>query len=266
MKEIKKSGERNIRLRPYIKIAFFSFLAFALVGICLFSALFYDGYDEYDLIEIPNIYGILEDDIVLPDNIKLLKSYEYTSDELACRVIYQSAVGEKKSSGEYTLLVKIGLKKERYTLPNLIGKSEDSAKDIIKSLGGCVNVEYIDSLDNEGVVYQSPKAGAVIYKGDTVEIFVSRNNTKKSVCVPSLEGTRIGDAIAKIKEMGLSLGKIDYLSCDDMESGVVLSQSLPDGSYVCFGREINLKVSRKTEINQMKESRKNIWMTKKRAE
>ena len=265
MKENKKGSKRKIRLRPYIKIAFFSALIFLSIVICLFSSLFYSEYDEYEVIEIPNVYGVHEGNIVLPDNIRLLRSYEYCDDEYAGRVIYQSAVGKKKSRGEYTLLVKIGLGKEKYTVPSLCGKSEDEAKRIVDSMGGRVNVEYIDGYENR-VVYQSPREGVALCKGDAVTVFVSRKNADKSVCVPSLEGTRVGDAIAKIKEMGLSLGKIDYLSCDDMESGVVLSQSLPDGSYVCFGREINLKVSRKTEINQMKESRKNIWMTKKRAE
>ena len=108
--------------------------------------------------------------------------------------------------------------------------------------------------------------GAVIYKGDTVEIFVSRNNTKKSVCVPSLEGLNIEEAIDKIKKSQLSLGNVQYMLCDDFESGVVLMQSLPEGSYVSLQREMNLVVSKKTEINRMKESHKNIWMTKKRAE
>ena len=263
MKENKKSG---VRLRPYIKIAFFSALTFIFIGICLFFSLFFDEYEKYKLIEIPNLYGVLEGDIALPDGIELFCSYEDSDDEYSGRVIYQSAIGEKKSRGDYHLYIKIGRMRQKYSLPSLVGKNEDEAKEIIKSLGCVVSVEYIDGGEYGKVLYQSPKAQTNVNFGDKITVFVSKKSENKSLCVPSLEGIAFGEAVAKIEECGLVLGDISYIVCDDMESGVVLSQSIPQGAYIEKSRKINLKVSKQTEINRMKESHKNIWMTKKRAE
>lgn len=266
MKENKKEVESKIRLRPYIKIAFFSSLAFVFIGICLFFSLFFDGYEKYSLIEIPNLYGVREDDIVLPDGIELFCSYEDCDGKDAGRVIYQSAIGKKKSLGDYPLYIKIGREREKFNVPNLHGKTENEALEIINSLGGVANIEYIDSGKSGCVAYQSPKAGTKLYAKEKVTVFVAKKSKNKSVCVPSLEGLNFSEALFKIEECGITLGNVDYALCDDMESGIVLSQSIPMGAYVEKSRKINLTVSKQTEINQTKESHKNIWMTKKRAE
>lgn len=256
MKEKKnKMGEKS--LFPYIKIAFFSLLLFLTVGICIFHSLFYSEYDKYKQIEIPSIIGVKEEDIVLPGSIKILKSYEYSDDEFAGRVMYQSATGKKKSEGEYTLYVKIGLGRKKSVLPSLIGKNEDTAKDMIESLGGICNIEYIESADeSHKVMYQSPKKDSMILEGDIVNIFVSRKKEQKNIKVPSLEGMEIRDAIRKIKENNLTLGKIEYVFCEDVEKGIVLYQSIISDSYVTLSREISLTVSKQKQIKEMKESRK----------
>ena len=266
MKENKKEGESKIRLRPYIKIAFFSSLAFVFIGICLFFSLFFDGYEKYSLIEIPNLYGVYEDDIVLPYGIQLFCSYEDCDGKDAGRVIYQSAIGERKSQGAYPLYIKIGREREKFEVPNLYGIEKDEAVRIISSLGGVANIEYIDNGKSGFVLYQSPKAGTELSVGQKVTIFTSKKVENKSVCVPNLEGLSFSEALLKIEECGLILGDVSYVLCDDMESGIVLSQSIPSGAYIEKSRKINLTVSKQTEINQTKESHKNIWMTKKRAE
>lgn len=266
MKEIKKSGGRKACLRSYIKIAFFSFLACLSVGMCLFSSLFFDGYSEYRLIEIPSFVGKLREDIRVPDGVELFWGYEYADEKDVGRVIYQSACGEKKSRGDYPLYIKIGREREKFNMPSLYGKKKDDAVKIIESLGGVARIEYIDEGESGRVAYQSPTVGTSLYVGDRVTVFVSKKSDMESVIVRDFEGLSFSEAIFQIRESGLTIGDISYTSCDDTPIGVVLSQSLPFGAYVKKGRKINLTVSKKSEINQMKESHKNIWMTKKRAE
>ena len=266
MKENKRRGERKVCLRPYIKIAFFSALVCLCVGICLFASLFFDGYEEYRLIEIPNLCGTPKKDICVPDGVELFYSYEYSDEKDVGRVIYQSAVGKKKSRGDYPLYIKIGREREFFCVPSLHGKTKDEAVREIESLGGVAIVEYIDTGKSGCVSYQSPHVGERLSLGDRVTIFVSRKSGNESVRVPSLEGLNFGEAMLKIQESGLALGDIDYALCDDVEGGVVLLQSLPYGMYARKNTKINLTVSKKSETNQTKESHKNIWMTKKRAE
>ena len=265
MKE-KKNKKGKISLSPYIKVAFFSLLLCLSVGLCLFYGLFYAEYEKYTLIDIPTLYGVREDDIGSIDGVVIYKSYDYSDDEFKGRVIYQSAHGQKKSDGEYTLLVKIGLGRRQNILPSLVGMTEDEAVKYARSLCGCVNVKYVDAMDNSGrVIDQEPKQNSVIYNGDTVNIIVSRSNKSESVQVPSLEGMEVRDAMRKIKESNLCLGKISYVFCEDVNAGTVLMQSLFEGCYVLEKRTIDITVA-KSEIKPKKESRKNIWMTKEWAE
>ena len=266
MKENQNRGKGKACLRPYIKIAFFSALTFVFVGICLFWSLFFDGYSEYRLVEIPNLLGIAENDVRVPDGVELFYSYEYSDEKDVGRVIYQSAIGKKKAQGDYPLYIKIGREREKFYAPSLYGKKKDDAIREIESLGGVARIEYIDEGKSGLIAYQSPSAGTSLHIGDKVTVFVSRKSESETAVVPSLEGLNFSEALFKIQESGLILGDVSYALCDDTESGVVLSQSLPDGAHVEKSRKINLTVSKKSEINQMKESHKNIWMTKKRAE
>lgn len=258
----KKNKKGKISLSPYIKVAFFSLLLCVSVGLCLFYGLFYSEYEKYTLIDIPALYGVKENDIGSIDGVVIYKSYDYSDDEFNGRVIYQSAHGKKKSDGEYALLLKIGLGRRKNVLPSLIGMSEDEAVRQIKSLFGYVTVKYVDAIDSSGrVIGQEPKKNSIIYDGDTVNIVVSKQNKSKSVQVPFLEGMEVRDAMRKIKESNLSLGKISYVFCEDVNAGTVLRQSLFEGCYVLEKRTIDITVA-KSEIKPKKESRKNIWMTK----
>jgi len=114
---------------------------------------------------------------------------------------------------------------------------------------GQVSIKVVDSVFvkrlSAGVVYrQLPKPGATVKKGRS--IFLTINSiVPRKVVMPNLYGYSVTQAMAELKNRGLNLGKLNYVS--DIASNNVLAQScegkeISAGDLVVSGSVIDLKV------------------------
>lgn len=107
-------------------------------------------------------------------------------------------------------------------------------------------VHYIIEETPEGdtpvgtVIGQYPEPGERLAKDSRLTVYVSTG--AHSTYVPTLVGMDVVDAMHRIEEYGLALGKVEYM-ISEKEPGTVLTQNPPSQEYVADGSEISLVVS-----------------------
>lgn len=96
------------------------------------------------------------------------------------------------------------------------------------------------------IVSQDPGSGEQLSRGDRVDVTVSAG-TQVSI-VPELVGlVSIEDARAKLREVGLELGKVEQVASEEPE-GQVLEQTPSAGTQLDAGTRVDIKVSNGTQL------------------
>ena len=127
-------------------------------------------------------------------------------------------------------------------VPDVVGRSEREARDILADAGLRVEVEDMRSRRPVGeVIEQDPAAEAVAREGDTVTIVVSTG--PRQVPVPDLVGRTEAEAQELLDESGLRLGEVTEEPSDDVEEGLVVSQNPEAGGEVDARTRVDIVVS-----------------------
>ena len=227
----------------------------ALVVGCVFAYFSAELYGEREVIEIPSFVGKRFADVADVNGIRLESELVFSSDvpegEIISQFPYAGARRKIVEGEEYTVTLTVSAGKQENRLPYLEGYKYTSAAAVLRSMGAEIRIVsvYDDEKERDVVLYTSPRAGADIERGDTVTLFVSRNHIHGSVQVKSFVGLPLDEAATEILAQGLTLGEIKQEYSDEHDAGVVISQSISEGSYVLHGSAIDLTVSagKKTE-------------------
>ncbi|HOT23027.1 MAG TPA: Stk1 family PASTA domain-containing Ser/Thr kinase [Thermoleophilia bacterium] len=131
---------------------------------------------------------------------------------------------------------------ERVAVPDLVGRSEAQAKQVLEGLGFKVEVKdtYSDDFSAGFVARQSPEGGAELKEGAAVTIWVSRG--AKTVVLPDFRGWKAADVAAWLKENGLEEVRKEGRS-DDVAQGRVYRQDPSSGTSVTRGETVTYWVS-----------------------
>ncbi|MBE0449053.1 MAG: Stk1 family PASTA domain-containing Ser/Thr kinase [Actinobacteria bacterium] len=132
----------------------------------------------YQPVQVPDLFGKkLEDAKTALAGLGLeAAASEEFSDQEKGKVIRQApGAGVTVAKGtKVTVVVSKG--PELVTVPNLYGKTEDEAVEILVELGFLVDVDEVPGVPEAGKVYgQDPEANAKVKKGSTVIIFVGKS-------------------------------------------------------------------------------------------
>ncbi len=130
-------------------------------------------------------------------------------------------------------------------VPDVTGKDEDSAREILVSNGFKVgSVDTGQSDQEKGTVFdQSPEAGSTAERGSTVDLVVSDGSLIK-VAVPYLVGKDVDEAKSQLIELGLKPGKVTYKNSDTYEVNEVMEQEYEANEEVSKGTSVKLTVSK----------------------
>ncbi|MFC3759816.1 Stk1 family PASTA domain-containing Ser/Thr kinase [Tenggerimyces flavus] len=132
---------------------------------------------------------------------------------------------------------------ERYPVPNLSGKTEVQAKQLLDQAHlavGRIGREYSDKVDTGLIIRFSPKPGTQLRPNAAVAYVVSRG--RKPVQIPSVVGDRSTAAEKTLKKAGFQVVASEEFS-DTVERGRVISQDPPNGNGY-KGDKIRLVVSK----------------------
>lgn len=144
-------------------------------------------------------------------------------------------------------------------VPDLSGLTVAEAEEALKDVGlliGRTSTEYDDIVAKDLILKQDPKPDTNIQAGSKVDVVVSAGAEEKivNVEVPNLLGIDENQAISLISQYGLTLRNIDYKESDDVEKGLVMSQSITSGTQVVEGSNIDLVISTGKKENPPKEN------------
>jgi serine/threonine-protein kinase len=152
-----------------------------------------------------------------------------------------SAGASETRGSNVTLVVSIGPKLAK--VPVLVGTQRSVAVQQIRGTGLVPSVEEEESASPAGqVIRQSPSAGREVEAGSTVSIVVSKGERK--IPVPNVLGKMRSEAVATVREAGLSPAVQEQETEVPSQAGRVIDQFPPPGSKVGSGAEVTVVVGK----------------------
>lgn len=133
------------------------------------------------------------------------------------------------------------------TVPNVVGKQVSVAKHILEDNHLRVSTSEVTNPDVPAgqVISQTPSAGERVKEQRTIHLVVSKG--VGDITVPDLEGLTVEQAKARLKDVGLVIGKITTTDDADKPDGVVITQSPSGNAKVSKGTTVDLMVNQLTQ-------------------
>lgn len=200
-------------------------------------------------IDVPDVSGMSEDEAqkaLENAGLKVGTSEFAYDDNIAEGLVIGTTPGAgSKATKDTEIKMKVSKGAEKKTVPNLVGMSENDARNALQSVGltvGTVTYDYNDSYEKGIVMSQSVGSGKKATKGMTIDFAVSQG--KREVSVPSVVGNTLANAKQSISGAGLSVGNVSEQYSASVPAGCVISCDPGAGSSVAPGSAVNLVVSK----------------------
>ncbi|MCX5081199.1 Stk1 family PASTA domain-containing Ser/Thr kinase [Streptomyces sp. NBC_00401] len=135
-------------------------------------------------------------------------------------------------------------------VPPLLAKTQTQAKERLDQAGldlGHVKRSYSDTVKRGTVIASDPETGARIRDNGTVDLTVSLG--PETVKVPDLQGTPLGQAERRLKDVGLEPGMVTKEFDEDVPKGAVVATDPETGTTRRAGSAIALVVSRGAAVD-----------------
>lgn len=219
-----------------------------------------------DMVEVPNVVGMTKEDAIKALNKLGLgyKAVTQSSDTVAedC-VISQGNVGGSKveKNSQIVLTISSGKENKEVSVPNVKGRSEQEARELIEAANLVVSVdyEYSDTVDAGNVIKYSPSGS--VSEGSTVTISVSRGKKVTNVTVPNVLGMSESFASQTLDSANLKV-TVKYETSSKAEYGTVTSQTpYSAGDSVPSGTTITIYVSHYQQSSTTQQTTKATEMT-----
>lgn len=219
-----------------------------------------------DMVEVPAVVGMTKEDAIKALNKLGLgyKAVTQSSDTVAedC-VISQGNVGGSKveKNSQIVLTISSGKENKEVSVPNVKGRSEQEARELIEAanLVASVDYEYSDTVDAGNVIKYSPSGS--VSEGSTVTISVSRGKKVTNVTVPNVLGMSESLASQTLDSANLKV-TVKYETSSKEEYGTVTSQTpYSAGDSVPSGTTITIYVSHYQQSSTTQQTTKATEMT-----
>ena len=134
---------------------------------------------------------------------------------------------------------------EQVTVPDVLGKDQQTAVELIKEAGlevGTIDQSYNDDVDEGKVAAQTPNGNTKKAKGTKVNLVISKGpKPSEKVEVPRLVGLTKDQAEAALASVGLKGNASE--EANEADEGQVFEQGTEAGKEVAKGTTISYKVS-----------------------
>jgi serine/threonine-protein kinase len=158
-------------------------------------------------------------------------------------VIHSNPSGGSTATEGSTVLLTVSRGPKLVKVPILVETRRSAAVQKIRSLGLVPNVSEESSSAPAGqVIRQSPSAGSEVDPGSTVSISVSEG--EETATVPNVIGKLRPDAVAALREAGLTPTVSEQETSVPSKVGRVTDQFPPPGSEVEPGSEVTVVVGK----------------------
>ena len=140
-------------------------------------------------------------------------------------------------------------KDEEVTVPNLVGKTEEEAKELLKNKLGIkrVGTEESDKYEEGKIIRQTPEEGKKVKKNTSIEIVVSSGIAEKTKAVPDVSGMDEASAQKELEDSGFKVGTSEFEYDSSYDAGKVINTTPAAGSEAAEGSEVIMRVSKGSE-------------------
>ena len=171
-----------------------------------------------------------------------------SSDEYeAGRILQQSVEKGVRVELHTTITVVISSGSGSIEVPSVTGSTAENAESTLTAQGFTVSKEYAydNSVAQGNVISQSPAAGSLGKKGDTITLTVSQG--VEPAVVPNVVGQSEDKAKTMLGNASLNWNISSSVYSSTVEKGYVVEQSIEADSKVTKGTTVNLTISLGTE-------------------
>jgi beta-lactam-binding protein with PASTA domain/predicted Ser/Thr protein kinase len=127
-------------------------------------------------------------------------------------------------------------------VPNVVGSEESQATQLLERRGFRVDPIRVASTEDPGIVLeQDPPAGELVDEGEVVILRVSA--APEPVKVPDITQMTVGEARAALAEVDLEIGAAPSEASDEVEQGLIISQSPAPEEEAPAGSAVDVVVS-----------------------
>ena len=133
-------------------------------------------------------------------------------------------------------------------MPNVVGMDYKQADEALSKVGLVMSVtskDYSNEFDKDMVITQNPGKDRKVKKGRKIEVTISKGS--ELITVPNITGIDIKDAIIKLGNVGLNMGKTDKAYDEEKPEGTVISQNPAKGTRHASGTNIDVVISQGKE-------------------
>ena len=176
---------------------------------------------------------------------------EFSSSVEAGKIISTDpAAGTSASPGTRINLV-VSKGRDQVEVPNLAGMTGDQAKQALEAAGFKASegtAQHSDAVPANQIVSQDPEAGQMIDRGSTVTYVLSLG--AETFEVPDVVHQGEGAATAALSNAGFNV-EVSYANDNEIEQGLVISQSPHAGEKLPKGATISIVISAGASTHQV---------------
>lgn len=228
------------------------FVAGRTIGFFRFGEGDLDSTTLEDMIEVPNLVGLKEDEAKeLLEELGLnysVRAYEESLDYEEGYIIAQSYELDEMVEANTVIKVTIstGITEVFVIVPDLIGSTEESAQSELNKLGLKMLSEtaYSDEYEQGTIISSSPESLTEVAEESTVTVVVSMGAEK--ITVPNVVGSTQQEAQSTIEGSNLQFKVVQGYS-DTVATGKVVSQDIEQGRKVDKSTVITCVISKGPE-------------------
>lgn len=127
-------------------------------------------------------------------------------------------------------------------VPNVVGSEEGVATELLERRRFSVDPIRVASAEDPGIVIeQDPPAGELVDEGEVIILRVSEE--PEPAVVPDITGLTVLDARAALAEVDLEIGATPSEASDDVEQGLIISQTPAPDEEAPAGSAVDVVIS-----------------------
>lgn len=200
--------------------------------------------------KVPDITGMsveqakqqLED-----SNLKVLEERYHSNDVPVGYILSQNKKAGNRILKNTTVIIGISKGPEEINMPDLINHSKEEAEKILSSLGmnAAFHVEnaYSTTIEKGKICVQSPLVNKKLQSGSSITVYISEG----AGVMPNVIGVTVENANTQLESFGMRV-VVDEVYSSQVEAGLIVSQSVAEGSPIGMETEVILEVSKGVEM------------------
>lgn len=243
-KYVRKSGNGfALTVTALVTVSFF-------IGALFFAwKLLIGDATEPEILRIPQFVG-MDINYILGNgeyinNFTIEPAYEYNEEQKEGIVLNQKPVQGSSAKKGSTVVLTVSSGRKTVQVPDVRNWESNKAQRELsnKNLFSTITYDTSDTISEGQVIETIPAFGESVYEGDTVILVISQGKKVKTATVPLVVGMTEMNAWHELELAGLAVGSVENIERSDIQPGLVLTQSILQGTQVDEKTAVDLTIS-----------------------